>query len=80
VLDDAAFGAATPVEPRRVSPVDPALRYTSAHGGQAQFCHATTYLIDVKHAVIVGVEASSPLPGAEFIVDGNAMPEVDRAG
>src|SRR5687768_4954984 len=47
VLDDAAFGAATPVVPSRMSPTDPAARYTSAHGGQAQFCYATNYLIDV---------------------------------
>ena len=38
---DAAFGAATPVVPKRISPADPASRYTSAHGGQAQFCYAT---------------------------------------
>lgn len=65
VLDDAAFGAATPVVPSRISPVDPASRYTSAHGGQAQFCYATNYLIDVKHAVIVDVEASTAVRQAE---------------
>jgi IS5 family transposase len=41
VLDDAVFGGATPVEPKRVSPVDPAARYTSAHGGRADFCYST---------------------------------------
>jgi transposase len=65
VLDDAAFGAATSVVPSRVSPVDPAARYTSAHGGQAQFCYATNYLVDVKHAVIVDVEASTAVRQAE---------------
>ncbi len=65
VLDDAAFGAATPVVPSRISPSDPASRYTSAHGGQAQFCYATNYLIDVKHAVIVDVEASTAVRQAE---------------
>jgi transposase len=65
VLDDAAFGAATNVVPSRVSPADPASRYTSAHGGQAQFCYATNYLIDVKHAVIVDVEASTAVRQAE---------------
>src|SRR6187399_3352007 len=49
VLDDAAFGAATPVIPARVSSTDPAARYTSAHGGQAQFFYATNYLIDVEN-------------------------------
>ncbi len=47
MLDDAAFGAATTVVPSRLSPSDPAARYTSAHSGQAQFCYATNYLIDV---------------------------------
>ena len=65
VLDDAAFGAATPVVPSRVSPTDPAARYTSAHGGQAQFCYATNYLVDVQNAVIVDVEASTAMRQAE---------------
>jgi len=65
VLDDAAFGAATSVVPSRVSPSDPAARYTSAHGGQAQFCYATNYLIDVQNAVIVDVEASTAVRQAE---------------
>jgi hypothetical protein len=65
VLDDAAFGAATSLVPSRVSPSDPASRYTSAHGGQAQFCYATNYLIDVQNAVIVDVEASTAVRQAE---------------
>ena len=65
VLDDAAFGAATPVVPSRVSPTDPAARYTSAHGGQAQFCYATNYLVDVQHAVILDVEATTAVRQAE---------------
>jgi hypothetical protein len=31
VLDDAAFGCATPVEPKAISPTDPAARYLRAH-------------------------------------------------
>ena len=65
VLDDAAFGSATPVAPKAVSPVDPAARWTAAHGGQAQFCYATNYLIDVEHGVIVDVEASTAVRPAE---------------
>ncbi|CAA9479292.1 MAG: Mobile element protein [uncultured Sphingomonadaceae bacterium] len=65
VLDDAAFGAASQVMPARVSPADPAARYPSAHGGQAQFCYATNYLVDVKHAVIVDVEPSTAVRQAE---------------
>ena len=65
VLNDAAFGAATSVVPTRVSPTDPAARYTAARGGPAQFCYATNYLIDVKHAVIMDVEASTAVRQAE---------------
>jgi transposase len=65
VLDDAAFGSATEVMPKRISATDPAARYTSAHGGQAQFCYATNYLIDVQHAVIVDVEATTAVRQAE---------------
>ena len=37
VLDDAAFGSATEVTPKFISPSDPAARWTGAHGGQAFF-------------------------------------------
>jgi hypothetical protein len=33
VLDDAAFGAATQVVPKFISPADPAARWTGAYGG-----------------------------------------------
>ena len=42
VLDDAAFGAATVVTPKFISPADPAARWTGAHGGQAFFAYAPT--------------------------------------
>src|SRR6516164_11125221 len=32
-LDDAAIGAATPVEPKFISPIDPAARWTASWGG-----------------------------------------------
>src|SRR2546430_15606467 len=35
VLDDAAFGAATPVVPKFISHADPASRWTGANGGLA---------------------------------------------
>src|SRR6201981_3806298 len=47
VLDDAAFGAATSVTPKFISPADPAARWTGAHGGQAFFAYCTNYLIDL---------------------------------
>lgn len=65
VLDDAAFGAATPVEPKSISPVDPAARWTAAKGGAAVYAYCTNYLIDVDHAVIVDVEATTAIRQAE---------------
>jgi transposase len=65
VLDDAAFGAATPVTPKFISPADPASRWTGANKGLAFFAYSTNYLIDLDHAVIVDVEASTAVRQAE---------------
>ncbi|HUO22106.1 MAG TPA: IS1182 family transposase [Caulobacteraceae bacterium] len=65
VLDDAAFGAATPVEPKFVSPTDPAARWTAARGGPAVYAYADNYLIDLKNAVIMDVEATTAVRQAE---------------
>ena len=65
VLDNAAFGAATEVMPKFISPADPAARWTGAHGGQAFFGYSTNYLIDVDNAVIVDVEATTAIRQAE---------------
>jgi transposase len=67
VLDDAAFGAATEVTPKFISPSDPAARWTGAHGGQAFFGYSTNYLIDVENAVIVDVEATTAIRQAEVL-------------
>jgi hypothetical protein len=67
VLDDAAFGAATDVVPKFVSPADPAPRWTGAHGGQAFFAYSTNYLIDVDNGVIVDVEATTAIRQAEVL-------------
>jgi transposase len=67
VLDDAAFGAATEVTPRFVSPADPAARWTGAHGGQAFFAYSTNYLVDVENAIIVDVEATTAIRQAEVL-------------
>jgi hypothetical protein len=64
-LDDTAFGAATDVVPKFVSPSDPAAQWTGAHKGPAFFAYATNYLIDNKRAVIVDVEASRAIRQAE---------------
>jgi len=64
-LDEAAFGAVTPVEPRFISPVDPAACWTASWGGSAVYAYCTNYLIDVEHAVIVDVEPSTAVRQAE---------------
>jgi len=64
-LDDAAFGAASAVPPKFVSPSDPAAQWTGAHKGPAFFAYATNYLIDTDNAVIVDVEASRAIRQAE---------------
>src|SRR5580698_7828635 len=48
VLDDAAFGGATPVEPKAISPTDPAARYTAAADKPAVYAYSDD-LIDLKH-------------------------------
>ncbi len=65
VLDDAAFGASTPVVPKFISIADPASRWTGANGGLAFFAYSTNYLIDLKHAVIMDVEATTSIRQAE---------------
>src|SRR6188768_1778387 len=67
VLDDAAFGAATEVTPKFVSPSDPAARWTGAHGGQAFFAYSTNYLVDIENAIIVDVEATTAIRQAEVL-------------
>jgi transposase len=64
-LDDAAFGAATAVIPKYISPVDPAARWTGADGGAAYFAYSTNYLVDLENAVIVDVEPTAPIRPAE---------------
>ena len=64
-LNDAAFGAATEVQPKFVSPSDPAAQWTGALKGPAFFAYADNYLIDVQHGVIVDVEASRAVRQAE---------------
>jgi hypothetical protein len=67
VLDDAAFGAATEIVPKFISPADPAARWTGVHGGQAFFAYSTNYLIDVENAIIVDVEPTTAIRQAEVL-------------
>jgi len=64
-LDDAAFGAATEVTPKFISPADPAARWTAANGGLAFFAYTANYMIDLDHAIIVDVEATTAIRQGE---------------
>ena len=64
-LDDAAFGAASEVTPKFVSPSDPDAQWTGAMRGPAFYAYADNYLVDVKFGVIVDVEASCAIRQAE---------------
>jgi hypothetical protein len=66
VLDEEAFGAATPVTPKYLSLSDPASRWTAAQAGPASFAYCTNYLIDLEHAVIVDVEPTTAVRQGEF--------------
>jgi transposase len=67
VLDDAAFGAATEIVPKFISPAHPVARWIGAHRGQAFFAYSTNYLIDVKNAIIVDVEPTTAIRQAEVL-------------
>jgi len=64
-LDDAAFGTASEVTPKFVSPSDPAAQWTGAMRGPAFFAYADNYLIDVKFGIIMDVEATRAIRQAE---------------
>jgi transposase len=64
-LDDAAFGAASEVTPKFVSPSDPAAQWTGAMRGPALFAYADNYLVDVKSGIIMDVQASRAIRQAE---------------
>jgi hypothetical protein len=60
-LDDPAYGAASEVTPKFISPSDPAAQWTGALRNAAFFAYAGNYLIDVKFGIILDVEASSAI-------------------
>jgi hypothetical protein len=69
------FGVATRVEPKVISPTDPAARYTASANSVAGYAYSDNYLIDLKHAVIVDVEATTTIRQAEV---GAAKTMLDR--
>jgi hypothetical protein len=60
-----AYGAASDVVPKFVSPSDPAAQWTAAMRGPAFFAYSDNYLIDVKYGIIMDVEASRAIRQAE---------------
>ena len=64
-LDDPAYGAASEVTPKFVSPSDPAAQWTGALRNAAFFAYANNYLIDMKFGIIMDVEASRAIRQAE---------------
>jgi transposase len=74
-LDQAAWGAASEVVPKFISPADPAAQWTGAHKGHAFFAYADNYRIDLKAAIIMDVEATRASRRAEV---GAAQTMLDR--
>lgn len=74
-LDEAAFGAATQVQPKFISHSDPASQWTAARKGPAYFAYSANYMIDTDNAVILDVEASRSVRQAEV---GAARTMIDR--
>lgn len=70
-----------PGDAKFISPVDPAARWTGAQRGPAFFAYSDNYLIDLKHAVIVDVAATTAIRQAE-VTAAQTMIErtVDRFG
>ena len=64
-LDDPAYGTASEVTPKFISPSDPAAQWTGALRNAAFFAYADNYLIDVKFGIILDVEASRAIRQAE---------------
>jgi len=64
-LDAPAYGAASDVTPKFVSPSDPAAQWTGALRNAAFFAYANNYLVDVKFGIIMDVEASRAIRQAE---------------
>ena len=74
-LDEAAFGAASEVQPKFTSFSDPASQWTAARKGPAFFAYSDNYLIDTDHGVIVDVEGTRSIRQAEV---GSTKTMLDR--
>lgn len=79
VLDDAAFGGASTVAPKYLSPADPASRWTRTfRSGRAYYSYSINYLIDCQNAIIVDVEGSTAIRQAEVTVTRRMIDRVER--
>ena len=74
-LDDPAYGTASEVIPKLISPSDPAAQWTAASRKAPFFAYADNYLIDVKCGVIMDVEATRAIRQAEV---GAAQTMIER--
>ena len=59
-LDDTAWGAASDVVPKFISPSVPAAQWTGAHKGPAFFAYSDNYLIDVMVSSRSGLSGIPP--------------------
>jgi hypothetical protein len=67
VLDDAAFGGATPVEPKAISPTDPAARYIASANSVGAYAYSDTRHGRPMGFVGVNYEVSIPGIGLFFV-------------
>ena len=75
VLDDDGLRRGRRRSAKAISPTDPAARYTAAADKPAVYAYSDNYLIDLKHAVIMDVEATTAIRQAEV---GAAKTMLDR--
>ena len=77
-LDEAAFGAASEVSSKYLSPVDPAARWTRTNSsGMAKYSYSVNYLIDCQASVIMDVEGSGAIRQAEVNVTRDMIDRVE---
>jgi hypothetical protein len=67
VLDDAAFGGATPVEPKAISPTDPAARYIASANSVGAYAYSDTRHGRPMGFVGLNYEVSIPGIGLFFV-------------
>jgi transposase len=74
-LDEAVFGAATPVKPKFTAHADPASQWPAARKGPVFFAYSDNDLIDTDHGIIMDVKATRSLRQAKV---GSTLTMLDR--